>query len=83
MMASALFPNGPECLGVVLEGIQTWLDEHGYVSVEQLKGSVSQANVADPLAFARANYMRMLVDFTADFARPVVRPYTGRAVARR
>jgi ribosomal protein S6--L-glutamate ligase len=26
---------------------------------------------------------RMLVDFTADFSRPVVRPYSGRAVARR
>jgi dihydroorotate dehydrogenase (fumarate) len=67
MMASALFRHGPEHLGVVLEGMRTWLDEHEYASVEQLKGSVSQANVADPLAFARSNYMQMLVDFTSPY----------------
>jgi dihydroorotate dehydrogenase (fumarate) len=67
MMASALFRHGPEHLAVVLEGIQAWLDEHEYVSVEQLKGSVSQANVADPLAFARSNYMQMLVNFTSPY----------------
>ena len=67
MMASALFRHGPEHLGVVLEGMTTWMDEHEYASVEQLKGSVSQANVADPLAFARSNYMQMLVDFTSPY----------------
>ena len=67
MMASALFRHGPEHLGVVLEGMTTWLDEHEYASVEQLKGSVSQANVADPLAFARSNYMQMLVNFTSPY----------------
>jgi dihydroorotate dehydrogenase (fumarate) len=67
MMASALFRHGPEHLGVVLEGMRTWLEEHEYGSVEQLKGSVSQANVADPLAFARSNYMQMLVNFTSPY----------------
>jgi dihydroorotate dehydrogenase (fumarate) len=67
MMASALFRHGPEHLGVVLEGVGTWLDEHEYESVQQLKGSVSQANVADPLAFARSNYMQMLVNFTSPY----------------
>jgi dihydroorotate dehydrogenase (fumarate) len=67
MMASALFRHGPEHLGVVLEGVGTWLDEHEYESIEQLKGSVSQANVADPLAFARSNYMQMLVNFTSPY----------------
>ena len=26
---------------------------------------------------------RLVIDFTAEFARPVVRPYAGKAVARR
>lgn len=67
MMASALFRHGPEHLGVVLDGVRAWLEERGYESVEQLKGSVSQANVADPEAFARANYMQMLVDYTSPY----------------
>jgi len=67
MMASALFRHGPEHLTTVLDGVQTWLDEHEYASVEQLKGSVSQANVADPVAYARSNYMQMLVNFTSPY----------------
>jgi dihydroorotate dehydrogenase (fumarate) len=67
MMASALFRHGPEHLSVVLEGMRTWLDEHEYASIEQLKGSVSQENVADPLAFSRSNYMQMLVNFTSPY----------------
>jgi len=67
MMASALFRHGPEHLATVLGDVRTWLEEHEYESVEQLKGSVSQANVADPAAFARSNYMKMLVDFSSPY----------------
>jgi dihydroorotate dehydrogenase (fumarate) len=67
MMASALFRNGPEHLTSVLDGLRTWLDDNEYESVEQAKGSLCQANVADPAAFARANYMRMLVDYTSPY----------------
>jgi dihydroorotate dehydrogenase (fumarate) len=66
-MASALFRHGPEHLSTVLAGVREWLDEYGYLSVEQLKGSVSQANVADPTAFARSNYMQMLVNFSSPY----------------
>ncbi len=67
MMASALFLHGPEHLGTVLEGVRTWFDEHEYASLEQAKGSVSQVNVADPVAFGRSNYMQMLVNFTSPY----------------
>jgi dihydroorotate dehydrogenase (fumarate) len=67
MMASALFRQGPEHVSAVVEGIRSWLDEHEYHSVEQAKGSVAQVNVADPAAFARSNYMQMLVNFTSEF----------------
>jgi hypothetical protein len=32
-----------------------------------MKGSVSQVNVADPVAFTRSNYMQMLVSFTSPY----------------
>ncbi|MEW6059395.1 MAG: dihydroorotate dehydrogenase-like protein [Actinomycetota bacterium] len=67
MMCSALFKNGPEHVASVLAGLQQWLDERGYESVEQMKGSVSQANVPDPVAFARANYMQMLVSYSSPY----------------
>ncbi len=67
MMASTLFQRGPEHLATLLTGLRDWLDEFGYLSVEQLKGSVSQANVADPSAFARSNYMQMLVNYSSPY----------------
>ncbi len=67
MMASCLFRNGPEHLRSLLDGVEGWLHEHEYGSVEQAKGSVSQANVADPVAFARANYMEMLVSYSSPY----------------
>ena len=36
------------------------MEEHEYESVDQLRGSATQATVADPSAFERANYMRTL-----------------------
>jgi len=65
MMASALLHHGAEYLGVVLADVQRWFDEHGYVDLGQARGSVSQANVPDPSAFERANYMKTLVSYSS------------------
>ncbi len=67
MMASALFRHGPEHVRTVVEGVAAWLEEHEYHSVRQAKGSLAQENVPDPSAYARANYMEMLVRFTSPY----------------
>ena len=48
MMASALLHDGPEHIAVVLREIEAWMDEREYTSVEQLRGSMSQANIDEP-----------------------------------
>ncbi len=60
MMCSALLKNGPQHVTTVLADIRQWMLEHEYVSVSQMKGSMSQRSVADPAAFERANYMKAL-----------------------
>jgi dihydroorotate dehydrogenase (fumarate) len=60
MMCSALLKNGPAHLAKVLADVQQWMLEHEYLSVSQMKGSMSQKSVADPAAFERANYMKAL-----------------------
>jgi dihydroorotate dehydrogenase (fumarate) len=60
MMTSALLRNGAEHVATVEAELRTWLIEHEYESVDQLKGSASQATTDDPSAFERANYMRTL-----------------------
>ena len=60
MMTSALLRHGPGHLTTVEEELRGWMDDHEYESVAQLRGSASQAGVADPSAFERANYMATL-----------------------
>lgn len=65
MMASTLLRNGPERISMILEDMQQWLDENEYESVEQMKGSMSIGAAANPDAFVRANYMKMLTTYTS------------------
>jgi dihydroorotate dehydrogenase (fumarate) len=67
MMTSALLEHGPEHVATVESELVNWAAESGFESVAQLKGSVSQRNVADPSAFERSNYMAALIGFTSSF----------------
>jgi dihydroorotate dehydrogenase (fumarate) len=68
MVASALYDHGPGHIRDLVEGVRSWLEEHEYESVTQMKGSMSQANVPDPGAFERANYIKTLVSYTGSDA---------------
>jgi dihydroorotate dehydrogenase (fumarate) len=50
-------------VGDVLAGLERWLDEREYASVEQMKGSMSYRNVPDSGDFERANYIRALKEY--------------------
>jgi dihydroorotate dehydrogenase (fumarate) len=60
MLASALLKKGPAKVTKLLGGLEKWLEENEYKSVQQMQGSMSQKAVADPSAFERANYMKVL-----------------------
>jgi dihydroorotate dehydrogenase (fumarate) len=63
MMASELLEAGPARAGELLSGLTAWMTEHEYVSIKQMQGSMSQKSVAEPAAFERANYMKVLGSF--------------------
>jgi dihydroorotate dehydrogenase (fumarate) len=63
MMASELLQNGVRRVGQVLHEVVTWLNEHEYESVAQMIGAMSQKHCAEPAAFERANYMKMLQSY--------------------
>jgi dihydroorotate dehydrogenase (fumarate) len=69
MSTSALLRHGPEHLTVLLDGLRTWLEDGGYASVAQMRGSVSARSVRDPDAFERASYVEALLRH-ADRTRP-------------
>jgi dihydroorotate dehydrogenase (fumarate) len=63
MTTSVLLQHGAQHLATLVDGLARWLERRGYASVEQMKGSMSQKSVADPTAFERANYIRVLESF--------------------
>lgn len=63
MMASELLQNGVRRIGQVLNDLVTWMSEHEYESVTQMIGAMSQKHCAEPAAFERANYMKMLQSY--------------------
>ena len=63
MMTSALLKHGIEHLAKVRSDLVAWMEEHEYESVRQMQGSMSQQSVADPAAFVRANYVRVLSSY--------------------
>ena len=63
MLASELLQNGIERIPAILQDLEVWMQEHEYTSIKQMQGSMSQKSVAEPAAFERANYMKVLSSF--------------------
>ncbi|MBI3849928.1 MAG: dihydroorotate dehydrogenase-like protein [Verrucomicrobia bacterium] len=58
MLCSVLMRHGIDQLRVIEREMVAWMQEHEYISVEQLKGCLSHKNCPDPSAFERAQYMK-------------------------
>ena len=63
MMTSALLKHGIKHIQVVENQLRTWMEQHEYESVSQMRGSVSQLHAEDPAAFERVQYMRALTTY--------------------
>jgi dihydroorotate dehydrogenase (fumarate) len=64
MLCSTLLRHGIPQIALIERDLKAWLEEHEYESVQQLKGSLSQKNCAEPAAFERAQYMKALTGYT-------------------
>jgi dihydroorotate dehydrogenase (fumarate) len=74
MLCSVLIRRGVGHIAVIERELENWMQEHEYLSVRQLRGSLSQKNCPDPTAFERAHYMRAISSFparTADSPEPL------------
>jgi len=63
MTTSALLRHGIDFLTTLVDGLQTWMEDRQYKSVQQMKGSMSQINCLDPGAFERANYIKIIESY--------------------
>jgi dihydroorotate dehydrogenase (fumarate) len=59
-VVSAILRHGEGVIGEMRQGLQTWMAEHGFGSIADFRGRLNQRQCADPEAFERANYIRVL-----------------------
>jgi len=63
MTTSALLKNGIGHLAKVRSDLLAWMEEHEYASIREMQGSMSYRSVAQPAAFERGNYMKVLSSY--------------------
>lgn len=67
MTTSSLLKNGIRHLTTLRDGLRDWMEKKEYESVAQMKGSMSQQHVADPTAFERSNYIKILERYKSPY----------------
>jgi dihydroorotate dehydrogenase (fumarate) len=65
MLTSALLKHGISYLRELEASVVEWIDKHEYESIRQMRGSMNAAAVAEPAAFERANYIKVLGSYRA------------------
>lgn len=66
MMASVLLREGTAVIGEMLSGMTEWMEEKEYQSLAEMKGAMCSSSVAEPAAFERANYIKILQGFNTE-----------------
>ena len=69
-LCSVLLTKGPGHLRHILTGLEDWMEEQGFESVEELRGRVSALSVPNPSEFERSNYVNILDSYS--FSRGVL-----------
>jgi dihydroorotate dehydrogenase (fumarate) len=59
-LTSAILRHGPSYFGEMRRGLESWMEAHGFDRCDEVRGRLSLKQAADPAAFERANYIRVL-----------------------
>ena len=60
MTASALYKHGIPYIATMEKELRRWMEEMNFQTVDAFRGVMNQSNIADPTAYERANYIRVL-----------------------
>jgi dihydroorotate dehydrogenase (fumarate) len=63
-LCSTLLKHGAGQTAVILKGIEQWMEEQSFESVEDFRGRVSALAVPNPAEFERANYVNIIDSYS-------------------
>ena len=57
-VCSALYKNGPGYLAEMIYGLESWMENKKFRSIENFRGKMSYRNITDPAVYERSQFMR-------------------------
>ncbi len=60
-VVSAIYRNKPAHITKMLSDLEAWMDSKSYGSISDFRGKLSKAEVSDPFAYSRAQYVDILM----------------------
>jgi dihydroorotate dehydrogenase (fumarate) len=61
-MVSAVYKHQPPQIAKVLKSLNQWMDKHGYNSLDDFRGKLSQKHIKDNRIYKRAQYVDLLLN---------------------
>lgn len=61
-VVSTLYRHGVSRIGEIVRGLSEWMESNGYATVPEFRGKLSRQHVAEPWAYTRAQYARLLMN---------------------
>ena len=55
---SSLYKNGPAHIETMIDSLKAWMDKHGFASLDDFCGRMSQEAASNPAAYERSQFMR-------------------------
>ena len=59
-VVSAVLRHGAVAVSSLLQGLETWMRDRDYASIDDLRGALNLAHCPNPEAHERANYLQVL-----------------------
>ncbi len=61
-VVSTLYKNGVEYTGIMLKELEEWMTKHGFKSIDDFRGKMSQQNSPNPAEYERVQFMKYFQD---------------------
>ena len=61
-LVSTIFKNKIQVVPEILTGLSRWMDEKGYKTLDDFRGTLSRKNIKDPFVYQRAQYVEILMN---------------------
>jgi len=61
-VVSTIYKNKPAVVSEILNGLNQWMDNNGYKTLDDFRGKLSRKNIQDPFVYQRAQYVDILMN---------------------